>query len=352
MAWTKPLNGRSRVDLAGAVISGRRKPDKRMEVEEAIDISGNWRSSHGYPLHVAWKALQRRAKKFDSRALVPKRIKRLPSIILKLFRFKTMQLSQMNDLGGCRAILRSVGKAEELVRFYHSHPCRTLVLVRSYDYIASPKKDGYRSIHLVYKYVGSHEGEAYKNLRIEIQIRSQLQHVWATAVEVIDTFAARGLKSNLANDAWRRFFALVASAMAMTEKRSLVPGTPTNISDLVKEIKALYSALKVHDVFLGISTGLEGIDKRTTERPFKPEAYILTLNSKKKQTMTVAYASYRYAEEDLLKIEKRNLKKPHLQSVMASANSIAALRSAYPNYYLNTSIFTVFIEDLMEKKPE
>jgi putative GTP pyrophosphokinase len=194
--WTKPLYSRGRVDSAGEVISGREPETPQMDMDLAMDIAGNWRSSHGYPLHVIWSTLKNRARSIDHDALVPKRIKRLPSVAFKLKRNSTMQLSKMQDLGGCRAVLKSVAKVDKLVRFYQKNPCKTLEFVKPFDYIASPKPDGYRSVHLVYKYQGECESGAYKGLRIEIQIRSLLQHGWATALEVIDTFTGQGLKSS------------------------------------------------------------------------------------------------------------------------------------------------------------
>jgi hypothetical protein len=108
MPWTKPRNGRARVTAAGKVISGRREPSDDLDMDSALSIAGNWRSSHGYPLHVFKTMLRGRAKKVDPRALVAQRLKRLPSIITKLQRFRAMQLSTMQDLGGCRAVVRTV----------------------------------------------------------------------------------------------------------------------------------------------------------------------------------------------------------------------------------------------------
>jgi hypothetical protein len=45
MAWTKPLNTRGRIDLAGDVISGRKPPTLDMDIDTAFDVAGNWRSS-------------------------------------------------------------------------------------------------------------------------------------------------------------------------------------------------------------------------------------------------------------------------------------------------------------------
>ena len=47
-------------------------------------------------------------------------------------------------------------------------------LLRQDDYITTPRASGYRSHHLVYKYY-SDRSDHWNDLRIEVQIRSQLQ---------------------------------------------------------------------------------------------------------------------------------------------------------------------------------
>jgi putative GTP pyrophosphokinase len=67
--------------------------------------------------------------------------------------------------------------------------------VKRYDYIAAPKETGYRSVHLIFKYRSqSSKHRAWNGLRVEIQLRSRLQHAWATAVETVDTFTRQTLR--------------------------------------------------------------------------------------------------------------------------------------------------------------
>jgi hypothetical protein len=350
MPWTKPLNGKSRIDTAGDIISGRKLPMSEMSLDRAMDIAGNWRSSHGYPLHVVWTSLKKRAREVDSKAIVPKRQKRLPSVAAKLNRFKSMQLSKMQDLGGCRAIVRNVKKVDELVKIYESSSSEALEFVRKKDYIndaPGPKDDGYRSVHLIYRYQGNCQADAYKGLQIEIQIRSQLQHAWATALEIIDTFTGQGLKSNAGEEDWKRFFALISTAMAMSEKRPLVPNTPSNGVELVDEVRRLCDKMKIQHVFLGLTAGMEAAPEAKFEKPsVKAEAYILSLDSQEKMTTALAFSSNKEAEESLLEMEKENINKPHIQSVMVSAESLHGLRAAYPNYYFDTARFLGFVDGL------
>jgi hypothetical protein len=261
----------------------------------------------------------------------------------------------MQDLGGCRAIVRNVKKVDELVKIYEANPSQALEFVKKFDYIndnPGPKNDGYRSVHLVYKYRGNCQSGAYKGLKIEIQIRSRLQHAWATALEIIDTFTGQGLKLNLGDDEWKRFFALMGTAMALREKRPIVPNTPSDRTELVSELRALCNKLEIVDVFLGLTAGMQAAPRAKLVVPtLRAETYILSLDSENRNTIAWAFSSNRDAEERLLEMEKENINKSHIQSVMVSAESLHGLRAAYPNYYLDTGEFLRFVMKLTGIEP-
>ncbi len=96
---------------------------------------------------------------------------------------------------------------------------------REKDYIQNPKKDGYRGVHLIYRYK-SDKISTYDGLLIEVQIRSKIQHAWATAIEIVDLFTGQAIKSNEGEEEWKEFFRLVSSAFAKIEKQPEVSGTP------------------------------------------------------------------------------------------------------------------------------
>lgn len=87
-----------------------------------------------------------------------------------------MNLSRMWDIGGCRVILNSV---EEVYLFSEEIKKHLDIRKDDYDYIKNPQPDGYKSYHL---FVNS----PIDNKVIEIQLRCQDQHNWATLVEISD----------------------------------------------------------------------------------------------------------------------------------------------------------------------
>src|SRR5690606_15240116 len=110
--------------------------------------------------------------------VVVQRLKRTPSIVGKLKRIEGMKLHRMQDIGGCRSVLEDVSKVRTLRDSLVNSRTRNK-LHREDDYITTPKSSGYRGVHLVYKYNG--QKSAYQDYFVEIQIRSKVQHAWATA---------------------------------------------------------------------------------------------------------------------------------------------------------------------------
>lgn len=223
MDWTLPKHKRGEVDRAGAaLLDAIWKQDR----ENILDIVDNWRSSHNYPLHSLTMNLRTRARSVDQGALIAQRLKRLTSITSKLEREPAMKLSQMQDIGGCRAVVKDAHCLMALIAKFEKAKHQCWEFYKKYDYVNRPKSDGYRSVHLVYKYASdSKERAPYNKLRIEVQLRSRLQHAWATALETVDTFTRQALKANRGDPDWQRFFVLMGHSIALREGHNAVPGT-------------------------------------------------------------------------------------------------------------------------------
>ena len=171
--WEVPKYSKKQIDKAGKTITEVfTNPNNNIsitEIDEAISILNNWRSSHAYPLQV----IANKLKRDNKNAIVVQRLKRLDSIIGKLERMPTTSLYRMQDLGGCRVIVDSIDQVYDVLNKYKSSHIRH-ILKKENDYIQTPKESGYRSYHMVYQYQ-SDENETYnKNMLIEIQLRTKL----------------------------------------------------------------------------------------------------------------------------------------------------------------------------------
>lgn len=349
MAWVQPRFSRGQVDAAGVYLATKvfaaiESGDEAAieELDQTFAIIDNWRMSHAYPLQVLKMTLKGRAKSIDNGCIVAQRLKRLTSIWLKLRLNPDMNLSRMHDIGGCRAVMRSIAEVRELIELYFEskakNPHDRPEFVRVYDYIEKPKKSGYRGVHLVYKYRTASKHRIYNGHRIEIQIRSRLQHVWATAVEVAGTFTGQALKSNVGDVAWRRFFALMGSALARRERSPLVPETPADLPALKAEVLDLSERLRIVQSFQGWGAAVQSIVPSTKDA----KLFLLELDPTEAPP-SIAVKPYagdqrEQASEDYLAAEKRIVGTDR-QVVLVSVDSVAALRRAYPNYYLDTRAF-------------
>jgi len=350
MVWAKPEQSRSQVDKAGRIITSDIPCDNSTFIK-ALDVVNNWRSSHNYPLNTFKVTLRRYAQKVDSHCLVAQRIKRLSSIEHKLHRFKGMQLSRMQDLGGCRAIVNSIAQVNKLVKKYEKSDIKHKLDDKD-DYIKNPKESGYRGIHLIYKYFSDKKSPSvliYNGLKIEVQIRTRLQHAWATAVETVGTLRKEALKSSIGEEKWLRFFQLMGSVIALREKsKVLVPNTPSEKAALIKELRQLTSDLDVikslkmyGDVLkVGEQAAKKGDDYFLLK--LEPSEQRMTVIGFKKKQLEEASAAY-------LKIEREITDIPGADAVLVAVDSISSLRKAYPNYFLDTEVFLTVLSDAVKR---
>lgn len=333
MAWAEPIYSRTRVDEAGRTLLDDNASDESFD--EALTVINNWRSSHSYPLNTFQMGLRQKVQHVAGPWIVAQRIKRLPAIALKLELSKTMKLSQMQDIGGCRAVVQGVSQVNELVALYEASNMKH-ELVRHTDYIQEPRSTGYRSVHLIYRYHGEKEKKIYSGLRIEMQLRSRLQHAWATAVETIGDFIGEALKSNLGSVAWRRFFLLMASAIASEENSPPPPNTPTIRKELIGELRESAKALNVERTLQAFGKIAE------TRIGTKGADFFLVATNPTGKSVEVTGFARRDSEkamEQYAAVERAFKEIPGAQVVLVSVDSLAKLRRAYPSYFLESRVF-------------
>ena len=333
--WQKPIHSFKEVDRAGQCYVYKRSSKK--EIEAALAVINNWREAHGLPLQRFRSILYRYSKKVQNspKPLIAHRIKRIVSIKRKLELNDHMRLSQMQDIGGCRVVLKDVYKVLELRQEFKNSRIKHVALPIK-DYINNPKETGYRAIHLIYKYK-SNENNDYDDLRIEIQIRTQLQHIWATAVETVDNLTKNALKSNIGPQEWKRFFVLMSSVIAKEEGTPLVPNTPEKEDDLLKELASLSKKLKVEKTLEAFTYVLT----ETSHNDLKNATYFLIELDRNRKSITITgfiKADLRYATKKYM--ERENvLKAKGNEVVLVSVDKQKDLKKAYPNYYADTNEF-------------
>lgn len=331
--WKRPTYSKKQINKAGDAV--RRESCSDSERAFALKVIDEWRASHAYPMHVFYINLRQRAKN-NSSVIVAERLKRLTSIVGKLQREKTMQLYRMQDLGGCRVILPTV---EEVIRFkndlYNSRIRH--VFSGEKNYIESPKTSGYRSIHNIYKFrTDTKKNEIYNNydFLIEIQFRTHLQHLWATAVEVMGLLERENLKASQGNKDTMRFFALVSSLFAEQEGTPRVPNTPVDSNDCKTELRELNDKLHLIDKLEAVNLSIRDSNNQSIANGY----VVLELNYDNHE---LRYTFYKPNEIEIANeyYDSKEDNSNNLDVVLIRTNSFKDLKKAYPNYFLDISEF-------------
>lgn len=345
MAYEKPSCSMNQLDKACKI--GFSVGSDLDQWIEAYELLSNWRSSHQYPLNALNMTLRNRALSVDSSAVIAQRLKRLESVIGKLNRRSTMQMSQMQDVGGCRAVVSGMRNLASLRRIYVERPLNH-TLGRIDDYVANPKEDGYRSVHFRYRFAGRATAAAWNGLRVEVQLRTKLQHSWGTAVETIDAFTNQNVKFGAGSEEWRRFFALMGSVHARAENQAFIPSTPDNIAELRDEVRDLEARLRVRYLLKSYSSVTSHIQGYKTGKGYW---YLLELSPSENKIHLRSYPTKHHASAKLAYEQaEQRFAGSTTQAVLVSVKSISDLQKAYPNFFGDTKLFVSTLDRFLEER--
>ncbi|MBV9214949.1 MAG: RelA/SpoT domain-containing protein [Acidobacteria bacterium] len=165
----------ARIDRAGLALSRDivDDVDEYFELEEVFD---EYRKSHLQPLTETTLELQHWLNNYGEHYYIAQRLKRKPQIIRKLQRL-SVRLTQLQDVGGCRIIVNKNRDVDNLYAYLLERITgqENFTLTRVTDYREKGRDDtGYRALHLMFTRTGR---------KLELQIRSRMQHYWAESIE-------------------------------------------------------------------------------------------------------------------------------------------------------------------------
>lgn len=323
--------------------AGDKLKDPTFDQSEALEVLSKWRALHSYPINTFQATLRGKVEVLGlKKAIIAQRLKRLPSIISKLQRINGMKLDRMQDIGGVRIVLSSIKDVESLYdnllqsdrRFGHEPQ------LPPKNYIQQPKSDGYRCLHQVFKYKSRTYPEL-DGLYIELQIRTHLQHAWATAVETLGVVEKSSFKTGEGSDEFKTFFKLTSALFSIKE------GTPVldeysgySIDELKERTRLLEQKLQVSIKLKGLSVTNRHIEAATSESA----DYHLVELFKVDETWRVSLTPFTKAQLDLAEQmyelrEQKTKNNPNFDVVLVSVGSLKQIKKAYPNYFLDTEEF-------------
>jgi putative GTP pyrophosphokinase len=192
------------------------------EIATAFEAVTWWRTLHARPLSNVAANLRyhvdREEGRIGGRTEVVQRLKRETTMIDKLAREPKMQVTQMQDIAGVRALLPSLSHVYAVSRRLR----KTWTIIRVRDYIADPKSSGYRALHLIVRRGGC---------PVEVQLRTILQDAWANQVEEDGRRIGVGLKFGAGVADIHAYYAGVSDAFAFLDRGETIPAEPAAALD-------------------------------------------------------------------------------------------------------------------------
>lgn len=184
--------------------------------EEELAVLAAWRSQFQLPL-IGTDMTVRSAVATVTRVpngvgMVKQRFKREQQIIAKLVRSRT-RLSKMEDIGGCRAVLPDLATVREVQQRIEQY-APSIEVHHIDDYNALPRPGGYRAVHLHCLRDG---------VPIEVQLRTERQHDWASTVEAWDDATGHDIKHEIGPAGVIEAFRAVADVQATMDLGTETP---------------------------------------------------------------------------------------------------------------------------------
>lgn len=324
-----------KIDQIGEIL----KIDGELSKKEQSDLR-EWRNSFSSTLdyyHLKLKTIARR----DEMLTLARRLKRIESIQIKLKRFKTMRLSTLQDIAGVRLVLRDEKALIETFTQLRGLSTRHK-LKRLDDYHNNPKKDGYRGIHLVY--------QKEELGMVEIQLRTELEHIWATAVETYGELQNTSFKTGSGQQEWKEFFTLLSAYFSI--KENCLPPDPfikLSKNKISSKLKKSIRKLNIIERLNASTNSMEVVINKFNDTGRKGKYAILELDLANKLTTVELFNKKDESQAINIYTEKElNIKDRRLKNIVfVNVENIDKLDSSYPNYFLNTKRLLEILSKIM-----
>ncbi len=303
---------------------------------EALLVLKQYRENHIPHLEVFSSLLESKLNRLQifDQSIIASRSKRLESIANKLVRQPKMRLSQMDDVVGIRVTLPNM---EALNQFLDNNSDCEIINAncifddfKTKNYILKPKPDGYRGVHQIFKC------KTNKNnyVRLELQIRTKIQHEWATVVEILGSLKNVSFKAGQGDKKYLHFLLLSSVLFSIEE------GTPSvaiyaelTPAEVCVKLNALDKELQIIEMLKGINS-IPLLEKNT-----EAKYYLIQLNLSNRETTILPYNDEHDANEDYVRLEQLYQGNDRFDVVLVSVDDVNKIEEAYPNYFLDSDNF-------------
>lgn len=332
---------RNKINVAGkALLAG---PETGFPYTDANLVIEDWRKLHMQPLEALVAEVTRVLSQAGVRAAFSShRLKRMTSIVAKLRHNPEMRLGGLQDIGGARFVFEDISsllQAQQVIAaasFDHFEADR-----KPYDYVAQPKESGYRSIHFVYKYVD--DNPDYDGLRVELQIRTRLQHDWAMAVEIGELISKSSLKASLGDENWLAFFKISSAVFAQKEG---MPVAESFNNYTERDYCVHYADLETKYKFLDQLNALVSAVKITDEHTLREGYAVIYIRFAERKVQLRHFPSEKPDDATMYYAEvEKSVIDDSAAVVLVAVSDMKELKEAYPSYFLNAGEFIQALND-------
>ncbi len=336
--------GRHQIDKAGQIIL---TSTKKEDVAQSIEKVNDWRTLHLIVLDELQKAvipvLERNNIKIQ---FTSRRLKRLPSIIYKLDINPEMRLGGMQDIGGLRVVVTSMQDMSNCIKTITDDSPKSFKLCKIMNYIIEPKSSGYRSVHFVYQYIS--EDNNINGMKVELQLRTKLQHNWAMAVETAGLITKTPLKSSQGDDKWLNFFKIVSSLFCIKEGTEIMAEHKEQKFDVKALMIELYKSNE-ENRYCDTLKVLSVTNSQAKKERYKNGYYLLNIDFKTKRVNITSFPKEKEEEASQIYSEQeKQIEDDKNAVVLVSVPKMKELQEAYPSYFLDTTEFIQVIDIMLE----
>jgi hypothetical protein len=171
-----------------------------------------------------------------------------------------------------------------------------------------------------------------------------MQHAWATAVETVGTMLSRALKASEGEEEWLRFFALTSTVFAAEEDSPPVPDMPAN-GAAIAEVQREAQRLRVRERLRAYRAAVDMLEhEQYRGAPY----FLLSLDPAQERLDITGFGSgaLEQATAAYLERESDTADSPGAEVVLVRSESLESLRRAYPNYFLDTELFLMQLDEV------
>jgi len=323
---------KSQVRKAGDIYRNYRIDNSitKEEYAKALEIITIFRSQHQTALDTILQTIDNSLKKLKiDNAIVAHRLKRSISIEKKLKRFPKMSLDRMQDIAGCRIIVKNYKDLRKLQKEFRDK------FTLRHNYIKHPKDDGYRSIHYTTKIDGYF---------VEIQIRTQIQHAWATALEIVDIFEKKSLKTkedieDSTSKLWMEFFRVCSTIFQQYEFKDNL-----DYNEL-KKLFYYYNRLKIEKKFSAYKE-LPPLKNKTLSKKDGYYLVLIDLFNREAKYFSFEKNSFKEAIDNYQALEELYSTNPDIVVSLVAVEDLNNIKLAYPNFFADSQKFLELLKIL------